>query len=233
MTKTLAGCFGNETKHVGRFRKRWASQLRSHLALDIGPVFESMLAWESPILNACLSPGDKLMARQTLRNHGDGTVAKKRIPKKTARKPATKLTKATGKKPTKRPDAKPIARRLTEPTKSPAKNTTVETATTTSKHATQEGAKPKRTWIVWQDGTGVWVGTPQEFRYFKRPETIVCDVIDFGTHRDSDALHRAIQLGQVFRQSYANCMKPWLQYKDAEQKQRIQEWQERLRYMGR
>jgi hypothetical protein len=79
---------------------------------------------------------------------------------------------------------------------------------------------------------GVWVGTPQEFKYSKRPETIVCDVIGSGTRRDSGALHRAVQLGQALRQTYADYMKSWLQYNDAAQKQRIQEWQERLRDMG-
>jgi hypothetical protein len=44
MTKILAGRFGNETKHSGRFQKRTASQLRSQLAPDIGPVIESMHA---------------------------------------------------------------------------------------------------------------------------------------------------------------------------------------------
>ena len=41
-------------------------------------------------------------------------------------------------------------------------------------------------------------------------------------------LHRAVQLGQVLRQTYANCMKPWLQYDDVAQAQRIQEWKKRL-----
>jgi len=167
-----------------------------------------------------------------MRNHGEGTVAKKRIPKKTARKPATKPTKGAGEKPTKRPPVKPTKRKLTKPTKSPAKNTTIETAAKPRKPVTEQAVTLEHTWVVWQDGTGVWVGTPQEFRHLKRPEAIVCDVIDSGTHRDSDALHRAVQLGQVCRQSYANCMKPWLQYNDTAQMQRIQVWQERLRYMG-
>ena len=50
-----------------------------------------------------------------------------------------------------------------------------------------------------------------------------------GAYRDFRALHRAVQLGQVLRQTYANCMRPWLQYDDAAQKQHIKEWEERLR----
>ena len=47
------------------------------------------------------------------------------------------------------------------------------------------------------------------------------------------ALHRAIQLAEMLRQAYASHMKSWLQYDDAAQKQRIQEWYERLSDVGR
>jgi hypothetical protein len=53
-------------------------------------------------------------------------------------------------------------------------------------------------------------------------------VIDRGAHQVAAALHRAIQLGQTLRQIYADHMKSWLQYDDAAQKQRIQEWYDRL-----
>ena len=147
-------------------------------------------------------------------------MAKKKTPNKTARKPAIKSTKGGGKKPTKRP--------LPKPTKSPTKNVTIEAATPISRQATEEAANPERTWVVWQDGKGIWVGTQQDFKLSKRPETIVCDVIDRGAHQASAALQRAIQLGQTLRQTYANYMKSWLQYDDSAQKQRIQEWYERL-----
>jgi hypothetical protein len=168
--------------------------------------------------------------------------------KKPAKRPLAKPTKRPLAKPTKRPLAKPTkssvtdtaieatartSKQSTEPTKSPAKNTTIEAAATTSKQATQEPAKPENTWVVWQDGRGIWVGTRQEFKDSKRLDTIVCDVIASGTQQASVALHRAIQLAETVRQTYANYMKYWLQYDDAAQKQRIQEWYERLSDRGR
>lgn len=201
--------------------------------------------------NDYLSPWNILMAKQTIRNYGDGTMAKKKTPNKTARKPATKSTKRTGEKSAKgtdkmsakRPLTKPTkspaknasvkaagttSKKTTEPTKSPAKNVTIEAATPISRQATEEAANPERTWVVWQDGMGIWVGTQQDFKHSKRPETIVCDVIDRGSHQASTALQRAIQLGLTLRQTYATYMKYWLQYDDAAQGQRIQEWYERL-----
>jgi hypothetical protein len=93
----------------------------------------------------------------------------------------------------------------------------------------QEAVKTERTWVVWHDGRGVWLGSPEEFRQSKRPETIICDVIDHGSQRDFDALRRAVHVGHVLRETYANCLKPWLQYNDAAQEQRIKEWEQRLR----
>ncbi len=160
-------------------------------------------------------------------------------------------TKRTGKKPTKRPLAKPrtgpakqttvkaavTARKpaekpaklpLAKPADGPAKDTIIEVASTTGRQAAEEAARPEHTWVVWQDGRGIWVGTQQDFKHSKRPETIVCDVIDRGAQQASAALHRAIQLGQTLRQTYASYMKYWLQYNDAAQEQRIQDWYERL-----
>jgi len=184
------------------------------------------------------------------------TTSTKGAGKTPAKRSLVKPTKGTGKKPTKRPVAKPtkrpstkptrspakrasigasatISKQATVPTKSPAKNSSVEVAATTAKQVTEEAAKPDNPWVVWQDGRGIWVGTRQEFIHSKRLDTIVCDVIDRGTHQDSDALHRAIQLGKTLRQSYANYVKSWLQYNDAEQQHRIDEWHGRLRDMGR
>ncbi|MEI8373607.1 MAG: hypothetical protein WCJ35_12340 [Planctomycetota bacterium] len=170
-------------------------------------------------------------------------MTKKKTPKKPARKSATKPTKGTGKKPTKRPLAKltkslaknatvraaaPISKKATKPTEIPVKNATIEAAAPANRQVTEEAANPEHTWVVWQDGMGIWIGTQQDFKHSKRPETIVCDVIDRGFHQASTALQRAIQLGQALRQTYANHMKPWLQYDDAAQRQRIQEWYERL-----
>jgi hypothetical protein len=59
-------------------------------------------------------------------------------------------------------------------------------------------------------------------------DTIVCDVIDRESHQGAAALHRAIQLGETLRQTYASHMKSWMHYDDAAQKQRIQEWYDRL-----
>ncbi len=153
----------------------------------------------------------------------------------TAQKPATKSAKRSLAKPTKSPAknasveaAATIGKQATEPTKNPAKNTTTEAAATTGKQATEEAAVAEHTWVVWQDGRGIWVGTLQEFKDSKRPETIVCDVINRGGHQGASALHRAIQLGEALRQSYASHMKYWLRYEDAAQKQRIQEWYDRL-----
>ncbi len=182
-------------------------------------------------------------------------MVKKRIPKKTARKPPAKSTKGSGKKSakralpkaTKRPLVKPAkspakdktveaaataGKQAAKPAKSPAQNTTIETAATTGRQATEETAKPEHTWVVWQDGRGIWVGGLQEFKEAKRLDTIVCDVIDRGSHQGAAALHRAIQLGETLRQTYANYMKSWLHYDDAAQKQRIQEWYERLSDVG-
>jgi hypothetical protein len=134
---------------------------------------------------------------------------------KPAHKPAKDTTAAT---------SKPAA----EPANGPAKPTTIETAATTNKQATEEAAKPEHTWVVWQDGRGIWVGPLQVFKDSKRLDTIVCDVIDREGHQGAAALHRAIQLAETVRQSYASHMKYWLHYDDAAQKQRIQEWYDRL-----
>ena len=179
------------------------------------------------------------------------TKSTKRTSEKPAKRPPAKPAKQPLAKPAEQPLAKPAKPPLAKPTKSPAKNATVEAAATISKQATEpikslvknppievavataeqateEAVNPERTWVVWQDGKGIWVGTQQDFKLSKRPETIVCDVIDRGAHQASAALQRAIQLGQTLRQTYANYMKSWLQYDDSAQKQRIQEWYERL-----
>ena len=149
----------------------------------------------------------------------------------TSGKPSTKPAKPPLSKPVNSPakdttaaTSKPAA----EPTKSPVKTATIETAATTSRPPTEELAKPEHTWVVWQDGRGIWVGNLQDFKDAKRPETIVCDVIDRGSLQGAAALHRAIQLGESLRQTYASHMKSWLQYDDVAQRQRIQEWYDRL-----
>ncbi len=144
----------------------------------------------------------------------------------TARKPVAKSTQIPAKDKT--VEAAITARKpVAKPTQIPTKNTTIETVATISVQATEE-AKPEHIWVVWQDGRGIWVGTSQEFKHSKRPETIVCDVIDRGAHQGAAALHRAIQLGQTLRRAYADHMKSWLQYDDVAQRQRIQDWYERL-----
>ena len=154
--------------------------------------------------------------------------------KRTARTLATKSTKGTGKKPAKPSVAKPTKRSVVKPakravakqTKSPTKNTTIEAV---ASQATEEATKPENAWVVWQDGRRIWVAySYRNSRSAKRPDTIVCDVIDRGIHQLSVALQRAIQLGQTLRQSYASYMKHWLQYDDAAQEQRIRKWQERM-----
>ena len=196
-------------------------------------------------------------------------MAKKRAPKKPARKLAALPTKERAKKPAGRPPAKPVkapakvatARVATigkpsakpakrplsksagsaaktisaqnnkpaaEPTKSPVQATTVESAATASSQPSEELAKPEHIWVVWQDGRGIWVGTQQDYKGSKRPETIICDVIKRGGFQNAAALHRAIQLGEMLRQTYATHMKSWLQYDDAAQRQRIQEWYDQL-----
>ena len=150
------------------------------------------------------------------------------------RQPAAEPTKRPLTKPTKSPvkdmteAAATTSKQATEPPKNPPKNPPIEVTATISGEATEEAKNPERTWVVWQDGRGIWVGTQQDFKHSKRPETIVCDVIDRGSHQASTALQQAIQLGETLRQAFGSHMKYWLQYDDAAQKQRIQEWYERL-----
>lgn len=166
--------------------------------------------------------------------------------KKAPKKPAAKPAKVAPKKvtvTTPRETAEPkkaavtTAKVAAEPKKAPVtsakeasepKKATVTAAPQAAEAA--EPVQPERTWVVWQDGRGIWVGTPEEFKQSKRPDTIVCDVLDNGVHRDFSALQRAIHLGQVLRQTYANCVKPWLQYDDLAQQQRMKEWEERMRF---
>jgi hypothetical protein len=108
------------------------------------------------------------------------------------------------------------------------KDTAIEAAGLTGGQAAEETVNPEHAWVVWQDGRGIWLGTLQNFKNSKRPDAIVCDVIDRGAHQASAARQRAIQLAETLRQSYANHMRYWLQYDDAAQKQRIQEWYEHL-----
>ncbi len=171
---------------------------------------------------------------------GTGKKPAKTALPKPAKSPAIK---AAAIRPARRPLAKPAksptkdttvevlttaSKQLAKPAKSPTTNTTIETAATTSGQIAEEVAKPEHAWVVWQDGRGIWVGTRQEFKNSKRPETIVCDVIDRGAHQVAAALHRAIQLAETLRQTYSNHMKSWLQYDDAAQRQRIQDWYERV-----
>jgi hypothetical protein len=142
------------------------------------------------------------------------------MPKKAAK------TKRTAKKTVRKTPKKAVRKPARKPTKVAPKKGTVKVAEKTDEP--KEVAQTERTCVVWQDGRGIWVGTPEEFKQSKRPETIVCDVLNTGSHRDSDALQRAIQLGRVLRQTYANCVKPWLQYDDFAQEQRVREWEERL-----
>ena len=147
-----------------------------------------------------------------------------------AAEPAKSPVKSPAKSPVQdaKIEAAATSRPAAEPTPSPAQATTIEAPATMSRPVTEEVVRPEHIWVVWQDGRGIWVGTQPDFKLAKRPETIVCDVIDRGTHPAAAALHRAIQLGETLRQTYANYMKSWLQYDDAAQKQRIQEWYERL-----
>ena len=171
---------------------------------------------------------------------GTGKMPAKRPLVKPAKRPAVKSTKRPLAKSAKRPAAKPAKRPATdttieaaESTKGAARNLLmIEAAAMASQKATQEAAKPEHTWVVWQDGRGIWVGTLEDFKLSKRVDSIVCDVIDSGPHQDSVALQRAVQVGQTLRQSYANYLRYWLQYNDAAQKQRIEGWQDRLRELG-
>jgi hypothetical protein len=167
----------------------------------------------------------KPLASSSNKNHVDSIYHQSRFPaggemaKKVAKKkPATKTSgKKTRKKPT-------MTSAKVAPKKKPVK-------ATRTPDEPREAVRTECTWVIWQDGRGIWVGTPEEFRQSKRPETIVCDVLNNGSHRDFDALQRAIHLGRVLRQTYANCVKPWLQYDDFAQEQRIREWGERLRLL--
>jgi hypothetical protein len=151
-------------------------------------------------------------------------MAKKAVKKAVTKKRATKASVK------KTPKNKKAARRIAKPTKRPSRRAPTKAAEKVSEQTTQEEAvQRERTWVVWQDGGGIWLGTPEEFRQSKRPETIVCDVLDSGSRRDFHALQRAAQLGRVLRQTYANCVRPWLQYDDTAQEQRIRDWDERFR----
>jgi hypothetical protein len=130
--------------------------------------------------------------------------------------------KAGKKKGTTRKTAKKATR------KPPTKPTKKVTKTAASK-IVEQAATPELTWVVWQDATGVWLGTREDFHRLKRPEAIVCDVLDTANQRELDALHRAVQIGQMLRQRYANLVRPWLQYDDAAQDQRIKKWEERAK----
>jgi hypothetical protein len=147
---------------------------------------------------------------------GSDTMGKKTAKKKAATRKATKRASA---KPTK----KVTKRAATEPTKKVTKTAATEPA----KQAAKPAAKPELIWVVWQDATGVWLGTREDFHRLKRPEAIVCDVLDAADQRELDALHRAVQIGQVLRQKFADLVRPWLQYDDAAQEQRIKKWEER------
>jgi hypothetical protein len=135
-----------------------------------------------------------------------------------------------GKKKKKQATKKAAKRATAKPTKKKTKRATKKTA--------KQAVEPELTWIVWEDAGGIWLGSKEEFRRFKGPDTILCDVLDTGTHREFDALHRAVQLGQGLRQTYANCVRQhgqenlkghWLQFDDAAQERRIREWEEQLR----
>lgn len=155
--------------------------------------------------------------------------------KKTVKKAEKKRT--TGKPLTRTPN-KAVKKPAPKPTKGPAKKVVAKVAKKAaskvpgSKSPPEAVVKVERTWVVWQDGTGVHLGTPEDFRQSKRPETIVCDVLDSGSHRDVSALQRAVQVAQVLRQTYANCMRPWWQYDDGVQEQRVKDWEEQLRMLN-
>jgi hypothetical protein len=150
---------------------------------------------------------------------------------KSVAKPSAKARPKPAKAPLEKPAAKPPAEAPvppppSEPVKAPVEQPAAELPS--NHHAAAEAAIAEPTWVVWQDGRGVWVGTVDEYKRSKRPETIVCDVFDRGSRRDLAALHRAVQLGQMLRQSYINAMRPWLKYDDVAQGQRIRHWDERL-----
>jgi hypothetical protein len=126
-------------------------------------------------------------------------------------------------------------------TKKAPRKPTKQTARKTPTRAAEEAAQAARTWMVWQDATGIWVGIAGEFKRSKWRDTIVCDVFDGGNWRERNALRLAVQLAQALRQTYADCVQrqgqqdstgQWLQYDDAAQEQRVKEWEERLKDMG-
>ena len=150
--------------------------------------------------------------------------------KRTTGKPLTRMPAKAAKKPAAKPTRRPAKKVIAKAAKKVAKKAAAKAAG--SKGPPETVVKVERTWVVWQDGTGVRLGTPDDFRQSKRPETIVCDVLDSGSHRDVSALQRAVQVAQVLRQTYANCMRPWWQYDDGAQEQRIKDWEEQLRLLN-
>jgi hypothetical protein len=153
-------------------------------------------------------------------------LARKGLPEKET--PADKMTVAEKKT---QPQLKAEPQKTIAAEQTHVEETTAGVPPAASEPASEQVARPARTWVVWQDGRGVWIGSVEEYKQSKRPETIVCDIIDSGNDRDYHAFQRAVQVAQVLRQTYANCVKPWLHYDDRVQELRIKQWQERLRAM--
>ena len=171
------------------------------------------------------------MAKKTAKKKPAAKVSAKKKPKKPAPKPAKAAAKKRipdlrGKRirdlrGKKHPDTAP------KPVKAAPKQPPVKVAKPADEP--QPPVQPEVTWVVWQDARGIWAGTLEEYKQSKRPETIVCDVFNTGIHRDYDARQRAIHLARLVRQTYSDCVKPWLQYDDFAQAQRVKEWEERSR----
>lgn len=160
----------------------------------------------------------------------------KKVPKSATHGAAKQSTTKTLRKPTKKSTTKVTRKPAKKPTQRPTKRAT--TKRTPKQRIGKETIQAEATWVVWEDVRGIWLGLPYEFQQSKRLDTIICDVLDTGSHREFGALHRAVQLGQVLRQTYANCVRQygrekltgnWLQFDDAGQEQRIREWEKRLK----
>lgn len=136
-------------------------------------------------------------------------------PARTTAKPTKATRKLKAVKAEKKP-GKPLAPIQPEPVLEPAPS-----------DQPKEPIRAEPVWVVWQDGSGVWLGTLDEFKLAKRPETVVCDVVNTGDRRDFNARQRALHFARLLRKLYADSMKPWLYYDDAAQAHRMQEWERR------
>jgi hypothetical protein len=167
---------------------------------------------------------------------GGEDLTKKAVSRPTkapAAKPATVKPLAPKPSAPKPPAGKPSAAKpptavVGKPKEVPPEKVSVEPEPPPSPPTAEEVAKPEVTWVVWEDGRGIWLGTVEDYKRSKRPETTVCDVFNSGADRDFRALDRAVQLGHTKRRDYATAVRPWLQYDDSSQQNRVREWEQRL-----